>query len=161
MSEFRREVRFDPAYDHIINPCSPECASRGPKSHGRHGVDLRFFLHGELGTTQFMLYTGWELGWVVANDWGKTVDPKRPLPWADGISRPILHEPMASDLGYHWRTELYEGCAGQDDCSIIGGRCFYDGSGLNAEPVFARLIAEGSEGVWSELEDYYRWLATS
>jgi hypothetical protein len=42
-----------------------------------------------------------------------------------------------------------------DDCDILGGKCYYDGSGLNAEPVYELLLREGSDGVWKSLGEYY------
>lgn len=38
---------------------------------------------------------------------------------------------------------------------VKGGKCYYDGSGLNADRVFEILRREGSDGVWRELEEYY------
>ena len=64
--------------------------------------------------------------------------------------------PMAADLGHHWRTPPYEDCMSMD-CDILEGRtsCFYDGSGLNAEPVMAALFTDGHDGVWRALDAYY------
>ena len=42
-------------------------------------------------------------------------------------------------------------------CPYLDGQaCYYDGSGLQAEPVFERLLREGSEGVWLALEEHYQ-----
>lgn len=38
---------------------------------------------------------------------------------------------------------------------LDGAPCYYDGSGLNAEPVFELLIEKGSDAVWEYLENYY------
>jgi hypothetical protein len=41
-------------------------------------------------------------------------------------------------------------------CELLdGGPCYYDGSTLNAEPVFEVLLREGSAGVWRELREFY------
>lgn len=43
-----------------------------------------------------------------------------------------------------------------DPCPWLDGKpCYYDGSTLNAEPVFEVLLKEGSAGVWRELREYY------
>lgn len=44
-------------------------------------------------------------------------------------------------------------------CEWLPDGCFYDGSGLNGEPVMQRFIREGMDAVWDELETYYRQLA--
>lgn len=62
-------------------------------------------------------------------------------------------------LGFHcsfdpgWASRM-------DDCKFFPNGCWYDGSSLNAEPVFARMCREGTDGLWSELEDYARTLWT-
>jgi hypothetical protein len=38
---------------------------------------------------------------------------------------------------------------------VDGGVCYYDGSGLNAEPVFDLLCEKGGEAVWKRLEEYH------
>lgn len=48
-----------------------------------------------------------------------------------------------------------------DCCYLEQGFCFYDGSGLNAEPVMAALFTGGDEAVWSALEDYYALVEAS
>jgi len=41
-------------------------------------------------------------------------------------------------------------------CELTDGEpCFYDGSGLNAERIYAILLEEGSDGVWEALGRYY------
>ena len=42
-----------------------------------------------------------------------------------------------------------------DDCPIIGGRCYYDGSGLQACDMLELLIREGDEAVWAEMGRRY------
>jgi hypothetical protein len=49
-----------------------------------------------------------------------------------------------------------------DDCEIVGGECYYDGSGLAPTQLFAKFFdSEGHEAhveerIWTELEDWYR-----
>jgi hypothetical protein len=129
VSELERRVTFNAAWDR-----------RDPdpkKNYGIHTVELRMLLVGPKGATQFVLYTGWH--------------------WIDSPNVRDLY-PMPSDLGYHSSTPQWEG---QEpfDCDVLPeGRCYYDGSGLNAQRVYERLLREGSDGVWAELENYYREL---
>ena len=63
---------------------------------------------------------------------------------------------MPADLGYHSLTPRYHNQSAYT-CDILpGGRCYYDGSGLNSEPVYERLVREGGEAVWDALEQFYR-----
>ena len=44
-----------------------------------------------------------------------------------------------------------------EDCEYVeGGRCYYDGSSLQAEKVFQVLVEQGDEACWRVLEDRYR-----
>jgi len=132
-----REIFFEAAYD-----------SRDThKGGGIHGVDIRFILKGEKGVTQFVLYTNWFLPHVQADLNARYHEPGR---WP--------HEVSPADLGYHSRTPLhdYQKEPSQEHCQYLDGPCYYDGSALNAVPVFERLLREGSDGVWAELEDYYK-----
>ncbi len=133
MSERRRELLFEPGYD------------RRSEGRGCHGLDMRWLIHGEHATVQFVIYTSWLPSWVAAGPWGPNVHgaPDQIFP------------PIAADLGYHADQPLYEDQLGQAECAFRGGhRCFYDGSGLNAEPVFAALLTEGGDVVWRHLEEY-------
>lgn len=128
---FVRRIDFEPGYDCWTNGCS--------QRHGRHGMNMRFLLIGEAGATQFLLYTGWEPGKVhhgtLRSDSGA----------------------MAADLGYHWTRPLYDDhfTDGKPCEYLCGAQCFYDGSGLNAEPVFERFVLDGADAVWEELQAYY------
>ena len=132
---FERITRWQPAYDK--RDADPA------KNYGIHGMTLRFILKGERGATQFVIYTNWHL---------RHIQDER-----DGRQRHHFScHPMPADLGYHSPTALYEGQTGRGDCDLLpDGKCFYDGSTLNAEPVYWRFVAEGEDAVWAELEDYY------
>lgn len=127
----RREITFSPAFDkRDPDPC---------KNYGIHGCDLRMHLIGERGAVQFVLYTDWHLPHV-----------DREL-----RAKGSKLSPTPADLGYHSFIPLYEGQCEQAKCNVLGCKCFYDGSGLNAEPIYEILLREGSEGVWTALESYY------
>ena len=134
---FERTVIFSPAFD-----------KRDPdpkKNYGIHGVELRMVLKGELGATQFLLFTNWQLPHVTAE--------------LDAKARPdnmFLYHPSPADLGYHSLKPIYEDQKTMGPCQFLDGKdCYYDGSGLNAERIYDVLVREGSDGVWRELEDFY------
>lgn len=128
------------------------------KNYGIHGVELSFYLVGDKGGVQFKFNTGWLLP--------ETVGVETPFDWRSMGSHDYARAmhgrdtanmfPMVVDLGYHSPRPLYEGqTLLTEDCPIIDGPCYYDGSGLNAEPVFEVFLREGSPGVWQALANYY------
>lgn len=130
---FERIVTMRPAFHRVHADPS--------KNYGVHGVELRMVLRGPLGATQFLLYTGWMLD--------KTLD------WwaAKGITADF--KPCPADRGYHWSAPRYEGQQ-QRECELLpGGKCYYDGSGLNAEITYKALVEKGDAGVWADLEEFY------
>lgn len=141
-----RSVKFHPGYDKRNEP--------GPngEQYGIHGMDITFFYRGESGAVQFKFLTGW-VPWQPAPAaeplWG---------PRYKNLNPPTINEinPAAADLGYHSPEARYEGHEPMtENCPFIGGPCYYDGSGLNAEPLLVALIYEGEEAVWKALEAYY------
>lgn len=140
---FRAEVLVEPG--HAIR------RSRGDGSnYGIHSMGLRFLLHGPLATVQFLAWTG-----LVPEQVPGRFAPE----WMHGA-------PMAADLGYHadapqWQSEDWpqESMACEHRAS---GRCFYDGSGLAAEPLLGVMLMDGHGGVFSALQEYYdgrEWVA--
>ena len=119
------------------------------KDYGIHGVDLRFVYKGEKGATQFVLYTNWHLPRV-------TEEHRKEM----GSDNYFLFEPMPADLGYHSPSPQYEGQTSvEEECPYLDGKpCYYDGSGLQAHRVYVRLLEEGDDGVWAELEEQYKRL---
>jgi hypothetical protein len=109
-----------------------------------------FLLKGPEGTVQFRLFTNWHLPHVTKENAGHLYD-------AIGGDAHWMERPMPADLGYHSRTPRYDGHTPMPNpCDHLdGAACYYDGSTLNAEPVFERLLTEGDEGVWKALEGYY------
>ena len=136
-----RSITFEPAYDRRDpNPS---------KNYGIHGVVIRFVLKGDKGAVQFVLSTNWQLPHVTEERKGHAYDS------IDGDPH-WMERPMPADLGYHSPVPRYAGqtCL-SETCPVLNGPCYYDGSTLNAEPVFARLLSEGDAGVWEALADYY------
>jgi hypothetical protein len=145
MSELRREIRFEPGYDRVEE-------TKG--KYGRASMRMWFLLHGDDGSVQFVMHTGWLPTHIITSEWGDRVDVRVPLPCLDGI-HPIPSEPMASDLGRHWRTPLYEGEYERSECDVIDGGCYYDGSGLGAESIMAAFFQRGDVAIWEALGGYY------
>lgn len=114
-----------------------------PHRYGKQGMEIRWVLRGPKGATQFVMYTDWLPG-------QKGGDPRT----ADMF-------PIAADLGYHARVPQFEGQEdyARDDCDILGGRCYYDGSGLRAEPVMTEFIRNGETAIWAALEAEYERLS--
>ena len=138
--KFEKIITFSPAWDQS----DPDPS----KNHGLHGVDLRFVLKGETGATQFLLYTNWHLPHI------------RERFRFRRDTHDFMCRPFPVDKGYHSYVPLHEGQTKMDKCDILDGcgGCYYNGSGLQAENVFERLVREGHEGVWKDLEELYHEL---
>jgi hypothetical protein len=111
----------------------------GPKSYGQHGMDLRFLLRGPKGVTQFLVSTGW-------------------VPGKKGVPASLAdYFPSATDIGYHAMTPQWEGQEEYGrECEYLGGRtCYYDGSGLSAEPILDAFIRRGDAAVWTALHEWH------
>lgn len=135
-------IKFEPAYDKR-NP-DPK------KNYGVHGVTMGFYLKGELGTVQFTVFTNWHLSHVE-----KGMKHNTTWQYDDHVWCPF--KPVPADLGYHSHKPIYENQSIiGENCEWTGGVCYYDGSTLNAEPIFDTLTKEGDKGVWRELENYYK-----
>ena len=64
--------------------------------------------------------------------------------------------PMAMDLGSHSATPMHRDQVRMDECHLLGIPCYYDVSGLDAEPGLAILAEQGDEGIWEWLERYWQ-----
>lgn len=130
----KREIRFIPAYD--------KRNSDPKKNYGIHGVTLAFYLSGDKGTIQFVVYTNWHLEKVQ-----KELDAKHNYSEGGRWLHLSCH-PQPADIGYHSPTPKYEGQSSMNaECEFIKGPCYYDGSSLNAEPIYWKLVNEGHEAV--------------
>lgn len=136
-----RSVRFQTGYD-----------ERAGGKYGIHGMNITFYFRGDEGAVQFCMSTDWV-------PWKPRPVSDRPELWGPRYQNLSTGTqglyPMATDLGYHSLLPMYEGQDARPDCPFIGGACYYDGSGLNAEPLMVTLIYDGEEAMWEELESYY------
>lgn len=144
--ELKRVIEWEPAFD-----------KRDPdpgKNHGVHGMEIRFLLKGPDLVVQFLISTNWQLEhvwreWEVKEDFNPRRDKYKHL----------LCRPMGADLGRHSTTPLYESeRMVSKKCEYLDDRpCYYDGSGLNAEELLKKLIAEGEEPVWKRMTEAYEY----
>lgn len=135
MIKFEQRIEIFPAYD-----------KRSPdphKNYGIHNAELKFFLIGEHGAIQFVVSTGWHLPHVADE--------------LQASGHGSLMKGWATDIGYHSYVPRYEGqTLLTKSCPVLNGKpCYYDGSTLDAEPIFNRMVAEGHEAVWEEMRRWY------
>lgn len=133
---------------------TPSWDKRDPdpkKNYGIGCVTMRWYVIGPKGAIQFVLMTGWYPHIIKKTTWNDWSD------WGDlHVSVREGDRPMPTDLGFHSPVPLYEGQTKMtDDCPVLGGPCYYDGSGLNADKPFSILVHEGGEKLWEFLEQYY------
>ena len=139
MASLERKFEVTPAYD------------KRSKGYGQGCATMTFYVIGEKGAIQFKLMTGW---------YPDTIKQTSHTDWSDWGELDIRREehmvPMPMDLGYHSPTPRYESQTLMDEnCFLLHGPCYYDGSGLNANKPFSILVHEGTEGLWKFLEMYY------
>lgn len=146
----KREVRFEEGHDCITFECkhgSEQCVPKQGGSHGRHGLTIRWILRGPHGGVTFVLFTGWLPAppeWWDRDKWGERL--------LKGIF------PMPADVGSHAKKARYEEQHATDNCEVTGGKCYFDGSALQAQQPFRVLCNEGGEALWKWLEGYYMYI---
>jgi hypothetical protein len=139
-----RRIVFEVGYDHRSFGCG----------HGQHGMTMRFLLYLPPGWVQWAANLP---NWVPGNVGDTGVGAEHPVSLVPARYRQI-GDGMATDLGYHSPTPRYEGQEeyGRMDCNLLPeGTCYYDGSGLNAEPVLEAFLMHGPMAVWSTLARYH------
>jgi hypothetical protein len=146
------------------------------KNYGIHGMELRFVLKGERGAVQFVYYTPIHLEHVADEMLARACAESRlPIdrlkkvsaPDARGIAETIKalslpssapkYNPfrgMGADIGYHALEPQYEGQEPRE-CDLFG-KCYYDGSSLQAMEFGPKFLKGGSKVVWKMLEKKYK-----
>jgi len=151
MSDLEHWIDLLPAHD-CTTKCAfgkSDCVKGAGGWHGIGAVRMFCYARGSLGVVQFVLFTAWHL------------DETNDRLWSDqSKTRDVLHtlsSPMAADLGYHSPKPMWEGQEhhGRDDCYLLDGTCYYDGSGLNAEEPWRALREGGSAALWEYMDGYY------
>jgi hypothetical protein len=149
-----RKIIFTPAWDKTDPDPSKNC--------GVHGMELIFTLSGPEGGVTFTIYTNWMLphvqakhdellpGYIKAGDDWLSERPKT------HNMMHLFHKPQPATITYHSKKPTYDGQKStQNDCKITGGPCYCDGSGLAAQELFTKFVAEGEDAVWRELTEWY------
>ncbi len=130
----KHEIKFTPAYDNR------------DAGYGIHGVDITWYVIGDAGAIQFVLFTGWHL---------EHIEREMEETTRDRIGFSITR-PVPADLGYHAKVAQYEGHTPMDKCHLLPeGKCYYDGSTTQAETPFRILKEEGGEALWNYLDHVY------
>ncbi len=144
-TKLERITHFTPAYD-----------KRNPVPSKNYGIGcMRCFLvvKGEKGAVHFVFGTGILLEKTV-EDYIKEGKANYEL---HSFGAFYLNKPMGYDVGYHSLTPQYEGQESRKDCEWLDGKaCYGDGSAMRAEEWMKIFVAEGSEKIWSMLEEEYK-----
>lgn len=116
------------------------------KNYGIHGLEVCFILVGKKGATQFMVHFPVFLPHVQ-----KELDKDPTTRFFNRIS--------GFDVGYHALTPQYEDQR-QMDCDLLpDGKCYYDGSGLQADQwvneIFSIKGKTLEDEIWNRLEIEY------
>ena len=137
--DFTRKLIFTPGYCWLH--------SDPKKNYGAAAMRMLFVLIGEKGAVQWMIGTEWYP--EAAREHMERVEREEHL-----LPRETKLHPMGWDLGYHSPVPMYEGQKPRD-CDFLGGTCYYDGSGLQADLLIEGFINGGEEWVWGRLEAVY------
>lgn len=143
MNQFEKIIEIMPAFD------------KRAEGYGIGSSSLRMILRDTetKQAVQFAMYLGWYLPGSLPESSPLTRKVHRGFRSVAAESS----DPMPFDLGYHAIAPRYEGQMLMDEnCEVTGGVCYYDGSSLNAYDAWQILVADGHEGLWRFLEDYYR-----
>ena len=133
--KFEREVKVIPAYDK--RDADPK------KNYGIGAVRIAFYLKGPKGAIQFVIGTNWYL-------------PSAREALLTGEGRAAEMIPMGIDVGYHSSIPMYEDqTVSFEDCDVLGGPCFYDGSTLWAEDWVPKFVEGGTDWLWPKMEEEY------
>ena len=143
---FERAIVFEPGFG--MDPA--ERSKPASQRYGRHSMQMRWLLRGPHGVAQFLMSTGW------------TPEPAPADPSWPSLRDWMTTSPSGWDLGYHARVPQYEGAEqyGEQPCSYLEAPCWYDGSGLAADPVLAAFFDRGEVAVWEALREVHDDLLT-
>lgn len=135
-TEWERRVTMRGAFDKRHPDPNKNC--------GIHGMEIRFTLIGERGATHFVVFTPIHLPHVARELWGKVDRKYNPF------------ETTGADIGYHSPVQTRDYQI-ERECDVLpGGKCWGDGSALQADEFTDTFLREGDAAVWPMLEDRYR-----
>jgi hypothetical protein len=144
--DMERRIAFYVGFDHTKFP--EDCGGGG---HGLHGMTMSWVLIGPKGAVNWDMYLN---NWVPGNtnSIGGVLcqDPVSVIP-ANGI----LDDGMAWDLGYHTSVPSPD-LHGPNKCEFLSDHeCYYDGSGLAAQPLLDAFLEHGPQAIWAALARFY------
>jgi hypothetical protein len=146
MGNFTRRVDLSPSFDR-----------RDPNPSINYGIGaMRIWFHliGPKGSVQWQIGTNWYCKSAQSH---LSCLPERLSSAAENALGGNRYQPQGWDLGYHSPVPIYDGQTPiWDDCHVIGGPCYYDGSSLNAELLTDGFLEGGERFLWPALEAYYR-----
>jgi len=139
--KFEQDVRFASAYD--------KRSSDPKKNYGIGAMLITFFLTGPKGAVQFVISTPWYTPDCRTDSFQMyskyPFDPNK-----------HLMAPQGWDLGYHSHKPMYEDHTPMSGgCDVLGGKCYYDGSSLNADEWIDDFVSGGTEWLWPKMEEFY------
>ncbi len=135
-STLQKIIRISPTFDRR-NP-DPS------KNYGIGSVRMLFVLKGDKGAITFSCSTGMYLPQQVSEHGREPWNQWQPMGYGVWYCSPIPQE----------------GQTPREDCEWLDGKpCYGDGSCMASDDVMDALLRDGEDGVWRELERFYKsWL---
>ena len=144
--ELERKIEFlRPAWDHILHP-DPKTG----KNRGRGSVEMRFILRDENVAVTWGIITGWNLP--------ETDEALREIVRHDHPDR-CPHHSMGTAVCTHVASKNRD--YHQDEpipCDALPGEdrtCYGDCGFLAGDELFKKLVRDGEEAVWKEMEAWH------
>lgn len=120
----------------VITPAFDKRSPDPTQDFGIGSVMISMYLKNAKGVIQFIFSTGINLKHL--------------------RNKPLLL--LGYDVGYHSPCPQYaDQTLFTDNCPLLDGRkCYYDGSGLQAEEYMEVFISEGPDAVWLKMENLHK-----
>lgn len=149
----RREVRFQPSYDHRDEHDGRGCGS----------VIISFNLTGPLGAISAEINTGWMARPYLGTTWpiNITAGPLEPRGTKPGVDLLTGHKSLHSGAVHSHCTERRRDWwyGPNDGCTLVDGPCYGDTGYLVGDQFLEALVSGGDEAAWKWLEEtYIEWL---
>lgn len=150
MSEFTREIKIYPSYDHRDEP---------DDQRGAQGCDLMLILRGPLGAIAARISTGWMADPLVGR-YVRGAGKQRRL-GKPGVDAGVADcYPSGTYVGSHYLKRRGEYDVRKEECEYLNGaECYGDGSYVAADEVLLKLTTGGSDAAFEHLEHLYQvWI---
>lgn len=135
-----RTIHICPGYD--------QRSTIPSQNYGIHNAEIQFVLSGPEGAVVFTIRrTGWYV--ASAREYFRSVGRPRQYYLEEDKN------PWCCSIDVHSKVPLYEDQDPIADCKFTNGDCYCD-STVMVEDLMERLVAEGEDPVWTELEAWYR-----